>query len=157
MDPLQGFYPHNTTQTQKKFGQTSMPQAGTKLLSQCSSVYSWLLTSYRRIKREVSGMQSGRNMKMTTLHAVPKSRIRGALLHVPQYASMAWCTGTVAPHPTNTALILVPCCLLAKVRFPIGVRDFSLLHSVQTGSGAHPAFYPMGTWGSFLKDKVAEV
>jgi hypothetical protein len=29
-------------------------------------------------------------------------------------------------------------------------QDFSLLHVVQTGSGAHPASYPMGTGGSFL-------
>jgi hypothetical protein len=28
---------------------------------------------------------------------------------------------------------------MAGVRFPVGGRDFSLLHSVQTGSGAHPA------------------
>jgi hypothetical protein len=28
-------------------------------------------------------------------------------------------------------------------------QDFSHLHIVQTGSGAHPAFYPMGTGGSF--------
>jgi hypothetical protein len=26
-------------------------------------------------------------------------------------------------------------------------QDFSLLHNVQTGSGAHPASYPMGTGG----------
>jgi hypothetical protein len=26
-------------------------------------------------------------------------------------------------------------------------RDFSLLHNVQTGSGAHPAYYTMGTGG----------
>jgi hypothetical protein len=31
------------------------------------------------------------------------------------------------------------------VRFLAGSRDFSLLHSVQTASGAHPASYPMGT------------
>jgi hypothetical protein len=24
-------------------------------------------------------------------------------------------------------------------------QDFYLLHSIQTGSGAHPAFYPMGS------------
>jgi hypothetical protein len=34
-------------------------------------------------------------------------------------------------------------------------RDVSLLHSVQTGSGAHPASYPMGTGGSFPGDKAA--
>jgi hypothetical protein len=28
-------------------------------------------------------------------------------------------------------------------------RDFSLLHRVWPGSGAHPASYLMGTWGSF--------
>jgi hypothetical protein len=25
-----------------------------------------------------------------------------------------------------------------------GIRDFSLLHNIRTGSGAHPASYPMG-------------
>jgi hypothetical protein len=30
-----------------------------------------------------------------------------------------------------------------------GRRDFSLYHSVQTGSGAHPASYPMGTTDLF--------
>jgi hypothetical protein len=34
---------------------------------------------------------------------------------------------------------------LARVRFPAGAIDFSLLHVVQTGSGADPASYPMGT------------
>jgi hypothetical protein len=34
------------------------------------------------------------------------------------------------------------------VKSPAGVRDFSLLHSVQTASGVHPASYPKGTWGS---------
>jgi hypothetical protein len=42
----------------------------------------------------------------------------------------------------------------AWVRFP-EVQDFSLLHSVQTGSGAHPASYQMGTGGSFPGGKAA--
>jgi hypothetical protein len=43
----------------------------------------------------------------------------------------------------------------ARVRFP-AVRDFSLLHSVQTGSEVHPASYPMGgAWGSFPGRKAA--
>jgi hypothetical protein len=33
---------------------------------------------------------------------------------------------------------------------PAGAGHFSLHHCVQTGSGAHPAFYPMGTRSSFL-------
>jgi hypothetical protein len=32
----------------------------------------------------------------------------------------------------------------AGVQFPAWIRDFSLFHSVQTGSEAHSAFYPMG-------------
>jgi hypothetical protein len=35
------------------------------------------------------------------------------------------------------------------------VQDFSLLHVVQTGSGAHLASYPMSTWGSFPGGKAA--
>jgi hypothetical protein len=40
----------------------------------------------------------------------------------------------------------------SRVRFPAGAGNFSLHYSVQNGSGAHPAFYPMGNrrlfpWG----------
>jgi hypothetical protein len=31
------------------------------------------------------------------------------------------------------------------VRIPAGFGNFSLGHRVQTGSGAHPASYPVGT------------
>jgi len=41
------------------------------------------------------------------------------------------------------------------VRFPAGAGNFSLPHHVQTGSGTHPASYPMGTGGSFPGDKAA--
>jgi hypothetical protein len=37
----------------------------------------------------------------------------------------------------------------SRVRIPAGAGNFSLHHRVQTGSGAHPACYPMGTGGSF--------
>jgi hypothetical protein len=40
------------------------------------------------------------------------------------------------------------------VRVPMG-EEFSLLHGIPTGSGAHPASYPLGTWGSFPGGKVA--
>jgi hypothetical protein len=36
-----------------------------------------------------------------------------------------------------------------------GEHEFSRLH-VQTGSGVHPASYPMGTGGSFPGGKAAE-
>jgi hypothetical protein len=35
------------------------------------------------------------------------------------------------------------------VRFPAGAKYFSVLRNVQTGSGAHPDFYPMDTGGCF--------
>jgi hypothetical protein len=34
-------------------------------------------------------------------------------------------------------------------------QDFSVLHSVQTGSGAHPASYPMGSRFDFHRSKAA--
>jgi hypothetical protein len=34
-------------------------------------------------------------------------------------------------------------------------KDFSLLHSVQTGSGAHPASYSMDPGGCFPRDEEA--
>jgi hypothetical protein len=40
------------------------------------------------------------------------------------------------------------------VRFPAEAGNFSLRHLVQTGSGAHPASYPMGTRGSFPGGKA---
>jgi hypothetical protein len=40
-----------------------------------------------------------------------------------------------------------------EVRSPTGA-DFSSSPCVQTGSGAHPAYYPMGTGGSFPGGKA---
>jgi hypothetical protein len=40
------------------------------------------------------------------------------------------------------------------VRVPAGAGDFSLHHRIQTGSGAHPASYPMGTSGSLPEEGV---
>jgi hypothetical protein len=36
-------------------------------------------------------------------------------------------------------------------------KTFSLLYNIQTGPGAHPASYPMGTGGSFARGKAAGV
>jgi hypothetical protein len=41
-----------------------------------------------------------------------------------------------------------------RFRFPAGAGKFSLHHRVQTGSGAHPASYPMGTRGPFPGGKA---
>jgi hypothetical protein len=42
----------------------------------------------------------------------------------------------------------------SRFRFPVGAGNFSYHHRVQNGSGAHPAFYLMGTRGSFFEDKA---
>jgi hypothetical protein len=36
-------------------------------------------------------------------------------------------------------------------------KIFSVPHSVKTGSGVHPAAYPVGTYGFHLWDKTDEV
>jgi hypothetical protein len=46
-------------------------------------------------------------------------------------------------------------CAKIRVWFPVGAGNSSLWHSVQTGSEAHPASYPMGTGGSFPGGKAA--
>jgi hypothetical protein len=38
-----------------------------------------------------------------------------------------------------------------------GTGNFSLHHRVKTGSGTHPPSYPIGSRGSFLGGKSAEV
>jgi hypothetical protein len=43
----------------------------------------------------------------------------------------------------------------STIRFPAGAGNFSLHHRVQTGSGAHPASYLMGTRVSFPGGKAA--
>jgi hypothetical protein len=43
----------------------------------------------------------------------------------------------------------------SRVRFPVGAGNFSLHHHIQNSSGAHPAFYLMGTRGSFPGGKAA--
>jgi hypothetical protein len=37
----------------------------------------------------------------------------------------------------------------SRVRFPSGAGNFSLQHCVQKGFGTHPAYYLVGTRGSF--------
>jgi hypothetical protein len=41
----------------------------------------------------------------------------------------------------------------SSVRFPVGAGNYSLLHRVQNGSGAHLAPYPMGTEALSLETK----
>jgi hypothetical protein len=46
-------------------------------------------------------------------------------------------------------------CLDSRVQFLAGAGNFSIHHRVQSGSGDHPASYPLGTRGSFPGGKAA--
>jgi len=41
----------------------------------------------------------------------------------------------------------------SEARVPVGAGKFSLHHRVWTGSGAHPASYPMGNGDSYPRDR----
>jgi hypothetical protein len=43
----------------------------------------------------------------------------------------------------------------SRVRFPVGAGNVSIHYRVQNDSGTHPAFYPMGTRGTFPGGKTA--
>jgi hypothetical protein len=38
---------------------------------------------------------------------------------------------------------------MTGVESTAGAEDFSSSFCIETGGGAHPAFFPVGTWGSF--------
>jgi hypothetical protein len=112
---------------------------------------------------------SGRGVKLTTHpHLVPKSRMRGAIPPFPRYVFMAW---WLVKHRDNFSFYLYLCWVSgARIvqwystrlqvgwsggRVPAGAGNFSLHHRVQTGSGGHPASYPLGTRGSFPGGKAA--
>jgi hypothetical protein len=83
--------------------------------------------------------EAARGVKLTThLHLELRSRMRGAIPPLPQYASMAWCSVKKKSAGTNLRLPFV-----------------ALHHRVQNGSGAHPASYPMDTRVSFPGGKAA--
>jgi len=90
------------------------------------------------------GGKSGRSVKLTThLYLAQRLRTRGVMLplpHTSSWRSVQLSTGT-------------------GVKFPVGAGkelDFSLRHSFQTVSGAHPASYPVGSGGSFPGGTAAE-
>jgi hypothetical protein len=44
-----------------------------------------------------------------------------------------------------------------RVQFLAEAREFSLLHSIKSGSGAHPGSCPMDNCGSFPRCKVTRI
>jgi hypothetical protein len=94
--------------------------------------------------------------------------MRGAILPLPQYVLMAWCSVKAQglyirycksnkgrDSSVGIALDYGLDDRGSRVRFPEGAGNFSLHHRVQNVSGAHPASYPLGTRGSFRGGKAA--
>jgi hypothetical protein len=60
------------------------------------------------------------------------------------------------PRPvTGIPLLFIATGWTALVGLPAGVMELSVVHSDQTGSGAHPASYPVGTGVSFPESEAA--
>jgi hypothetical protein len=65
-------------------------------------------------------------------------------------------------YETNSAVDSAVCLVTrlqiekSGVRIAQGARSFCLIQNVQTGVGAHPASYSVGTGGSFLGSKAVE-
>jgi hypothetical protein len=92
-----------------------------------------------------------------------------------KFFNAIWCRGhpiasRIIPHvATSHSLVTIPEAQITDestpsvgmddrmigVRFPAGAGNFSLRHHVQTGSGAHPAFYSVGTGDSLPGGKAA--
>jgi hypothetical protein len=123
----------------------------------------------------------------THLHLVPRSRNEWRYTSTPQHAFLAWCLvkkqilqGVKGRHKNSCSFLpstlgtqnrLLSTIILCKVRWycaelhagllgvrvRAGARNFSPHHRTQTGSGAHPASYTMGTRDSFHGCKAAGV
>jgi hypothetical protein len=121
-------------------------------------------------KGSFPGSKAARGVNLTThLYLVPRSKKRGAIPPLTQYAFMAWCLVKRGDNFTFTLPVLITRAVIAqsvialayglddggsRFRFPAGAGKFSLHHHVQNGSGVHPASYPMSTRGSFLGGKA---
>jgi hypothetical protein len=84
----------------------------------------------------------------------------GAIPTLPRYVLTAWCLVKAQGQLYRLHLLDTSSGYLSGialgyelddrgVRVLAGAGNFSLHHRVQTGSGAHPPSYPMGTMGSF--------
>jgi hypothetical protein len=62
---------------------------------------------------------------------------------------------SVRPVWSRDSSVGIPTGWTVGVRFPAAARNFSLFHSVQIGSGAHPVSYTMRNGGLFPEGKEA--
>jgi hypothetical protein len=85
------------------------------------------------------------------------------LCAVPRYLNFAtrisaisklWFCSTVWWEPRSQCYSTGLWAAWSRVRIPVGAGNYSQ-HRIQTGSGAHPVSYPMGTKGSFPWGKAA--
>jgi len=72
-------------------------------------------------------------------------------LHIPYKLFFHYMMPCKSPDSSDSKALVVRG---SRVRIPAEAGKFSLHHRIQTGSGAHPASYPMGTTGSFPEGKA---
>jgi hypothetical protein len=100
------------------------------------------------------------------LHLLPVWIMRVSLIPLPQHVFMAWCLFKHRDSFTFTFTLREGCGIAqwysaelragwSGVRVLAGAGNFSLHHRVQTGSGANPISYPMGSRVSLPRDKAA--
>jgi hypothetical protein len=73
---------------------------------------------------------SGRGVKLTThLHPVPRLRTHGAILPLPQYAFISWCSVKKRKHGDNWVCKITPLFCFLKLRYEIHatISNFSFL------------------------------
>jgi hypothetical protein len=98
-------------------------------------------------------------LKKKVGHHCPKPKLEVAYTNDKENAILLWYTKDSSIKRDAMTSILALGYRLddwgSRVRLPAGAGNFSLHHSVQNGSGVHPASYPMDTRGSFLRGKAA--
>jgi hypothetical protein len=89
---------------------------------------------------------------LTLVHNHFLPHISNSLI-IPPFDTIPFQLLSASLHAENIAEVSTLLVTGLRVHFQEGTLICSALHSSQTGSGAHPAFYPMGDGGSFTDSK----
>jgi hypothetical protein len=115
----------------------------------------------KQINLELHGAESF--LRISVTQSVKKFRA----FHGARMFSVVFTRAVTKPHPdpnefsydTSTPYLFEIHIIFSsrgRSSSPSGGQEFSLFHVVQTGSGAYPASYPMGTGGYFSGVNAAE-
>jgi hypothetical protein len=128
----------------------------TILLSICQYVGYWTRNTAEGRSGNLLAHSSGYRTTVITILAVKSVGSRPSSQKFPSISIQLHTITSTSPPTTDIIPFLVNILAYSKPKFlkslfPVGAKDFSLLHRVQTGSGAHPDAYTAG-----IGDKAAE-